>query len=304
MSNSAELNNKFSIGNIITFSNAKPDYPPFVRLKSEKGEATISLYGGHLLSYIPLNSTEVIWVSESAIYQTGKAIRGGIPVCWPWFGKNPDDKNLPQHGFARTSIWKISETGIDTEKYPFVVLSLFSATGFENIWPYKFQLDLKVVLKEYLEVSIITYNLDEKPFEITNALHTYLYLSHVENCVIEGLESVEYLDSLENNKLKYEKSSIKIEMEIDRDYQNTQSPCLIKDSEFNRIIKVSKENSNTTVVWNPWQDTGGRMVDFQENGWNNMVCIEAANTNTDKREIPPGQKHILKTRIEVLEFDN
>ena len=264
----------------------------FVEVKNAKANAKIALNGGHVFHYERVGEKPLLYLSEISNFEDGKSIRGGIPICWPWFGK-PEDKTL-QHGFARTSIWTHFKTTNLDENTTEVILKLNHSQESLKLFPYKFELALHVEVGEHLKVELKTTNLDIKAFEITQALHTYFDISHIDDVEISGLENKPYLDAL-TYKNEVQRGVITFSKEVDRVYQKVDKPIILKDK--NRTLHVESSGSSSAVIWNPWIDKCSRMSAMRQDAYKEFVCIESANAFDDVRLILPNELHILKVLI-------
>jgi D-hexose-6-phosphate mutarotase len=297
--NLSELNKKFAIGKTIEFQEGNGGFT-FISINNEFCHAEISLYGAHVTSYIPKNGKEVLWVSSKSFFEKGIPIRGGIPVCFPWFGPHTTDNSKPMHGFARIMNWNVLSVKSDETNGSVIELGLSANEETKKIWDYDFEARIIVKAGKTLELSLQAINYGDKSFEISEALHTYFNISDASNVQVEGLENSTYLDGLENNlpKVQTEKL-IKITKEENRRFINTTNDCLIFDSGFKRTIRVKKSGSNTTVVWNPWIETSKKMADMSEDGYKTMVCVEAANAYDNTFILNPGASHTISTTISL-----
>lgn len=255
-------------------------------------EAKIALQGAHLFHYARSGEAPLLWVSPESFYQPGKAIRGGVPVCWPWFGK-PDDATLPQHGFARTAPWEIIETLEPEETVTIVTLRMKDTT--QPLFPYRFELTLRATIGEALCIELMTRNLDARPFVITEALHTYFAIDDVTQLQITGLENVVFVDFMDARRRSVSPSPIRIDREVDRVYVDSEQTCVIHDG--TRQVTVEKYGSRSTVVWNPWTHKASRMADFADAGYRTMVCIETANALHNAVTLQPGERHTLRQKV-------
>lgn len=285
----------FSIPKHISFKTQKNNFPPFIMLTSPHSQCSISLYGGQVLSFIPKNHPDILWLSEKAFYQEGKAIRGGIPLCFPWFAS----EGSPAHGFARIMTWEVIDSGIDNKENPYIKLKLEANEHTKYFWDFKFSAELLVKVSQKLEINFSITNEDEKSFSFTEALHSYFQISSIENITLRGLEDCSYIDSLDNNISKVEENAIVINAEIDRIYQDNENTCIIIDKKFNRKITISKVNSHSTVVWNPWIHKSSTMKDMQKDAYKHMFCVESANVGEKKVLLKSGETHTLQLSIEV-----
>lgn len=277
-------NEKFAIENKIVFETPIEDYPPFVTLYSKYSSCKIALHGAHVLSFMLHGKEDLLWLSSKALYRNDKAIRGGIPICLPWFG----GVDTPSHGFARISKWDVIKSGQNVDESPYIFFRLTSD---------KFIAEYFVEVTEVLKLELTVKNLDEKPFVFTEALHSYFNISNVKNVNLSGLEGIKYIDSLDESTEKTQHGAIEIDAEIDRIYLETEEVCVIDDSGYNRKISIRKENSKSTVVWNPWIEKSASMVDFDEGGYKNMLCVESANIGDEEIVLQSGESHSLKVII-------
>ena len=265
----------------------------YIELSNGSAEARIALQGAHLFHYRRRGELPLLWVSEASRFETGTAIRGGIPVCWPWFGM-AFDPALPQHGFARTMMWELLEaTEIDgaTAK---VFLALSPSEASLRLWPHRFELRLEITVGSTLSLALTTTNTDEHPFQLTQALHTYFALSSISDIRVEGLEGCPWFDALTHTR-HVQEGAIRFQGETDRVYQKVAGPIRLIDRE--RTITLTNEGSSSTVVWNPWIDKCARMSGMNPDSYETMLCIESANAMEDERTLQPGESHTLKAVI-------
>ena len=291
------LNQQHAIDNRITFR--KYQHMIVAELVSDHSIALVSLYGAQVLSFIPNGNKDLLFVSQDSFYQDGKAIRGGIPVCWPWFGGHPTEKDKPSHGFARLSHWQVIQTKVEDDNV-ILELGLSDSDMTRKYWPFAFEAILTITVGQSLRVKIKTANTGDQPFTITGALHTYFNVSHSEQVSIEGLKDTRFMDDVNGGEGKQEEMLLTLKGEVDRCYRNTTNTCIIDDPGFNRQIKVDKSGSKTTVVWNPGADLAKKMKDLGDSEYQYMVCVEAANALDDLITLEPGQSHALSTQFRLV----
>ncbi|MGK0186000.1 MAG: glucose-6-phosphate 1-epimerase [Verrucomicrobiales bacterium] len=295
MSEIDRLNSLFGIDPFLQFC-AGPGGLTIAKMSSPQGTSTIALHGGHVLEYTPTDQQPVLWLSKKAVFSSGKAIRGGIPVCWPWFGPHPENPEFPAHGIARTSAWEVIATANDGSDRISLTLLLRSDQSLNSDcsdWPHPFELTIEITLAESLRVALTAHNTGELPMTCSAALHSYFAISNIANIRITGLEGTAYRDQLDADQIKKDDQPITIEAEFDRVYHDTQSTCVITDSSWNRAIHVAKSGSQSTVVWNPWIEKAKRMADFGDQEYLEMVCVETSNADSDAVTISPGESHTL-----------
>jgi glucose-6-phosphate 1-epimerase len=266
----------------------------YIEVQNKSATAKVALQGGHLFHYQQQRKKPLLWLSEKSLFETGKAIRGGIPLCWPWFGKHPTDPALPQHGFARTSPFELLESNEPDENTTELLLQLQSSAETLTLWPYQFQLLLRITIGPKLTIALTTRNRDTESFTITSALHSYFAVSYISYASVQGLDNTEYWDAVTGDT-RIQHGIVRINEEVDRVYQKTANPLLLLDSD--RTINIMTEGSASAVVWNPWKDKSMSMADMQDDAYNTMLCIETANALEDARELAPAEEHTLQVTL-------
>ena len=295
------LNDEYGIPGQVIFTEG-PGGLVFVELNNAYGCAVITLQGGHLLSWVPRESRAVIWLSRDAKFAPGKSIRGGIPVCWPWFGDHPTESAFPAHGFARTTLWRVmaaEETSVGVTR---LVLNLEQSDETRQRWPFSSDLFLSITLGVELVIELVTRNTGTTPITIGEALHTYFEVGDVRKIAIHGLDGCEYLDKVDGMARKRQIGPIRFNSEVDRVYMDTAVDCFIDDPILQRRIHINKRGSLSTVVWNPWLEKSAKMGDLGNDGYLKMVCVESANAVGNAVLIVAGDENRLVTtyRIEPL----
>lgn len=238
----------------------------------DSNRVEINLHGSTITSWIS-NKEERLFVSEKAIFDNKKAIRGGIPIVFPQFG--PWDNNRPQHGFARTKKWKIKDEIKKTSQEVSVSLSLSDDEDTRKLWNYSFELIFEIRLTlNSLKNTLTVINKDSSDFDFTCLLHTYFKLPDIENFRIHDLKTAHFIDKVENGLEKVEQEdSIKIASEVDRVYTNCSKNHRLEISNKTQII-LEKTNFPDTVLWNPWIEKATKMADFGSEEYKIMVCVE------------------------------
>ena len=266
----------------------------YIEVRNERAEAKIALQGAHLFHYKVKDEDSLLWLSKRAYFEEGKAIRGGIPICFPWFGKNKNDPSLPQHGFARTQVWKVVlEKELD-ENTTLIQLKLTPNTDTLKQWAYLFDVTLDITIGHELNIALSVRNVDTKPFEISTALHTYFKVSDIDNISIQGLDNTAYYDALVEKTFMH-KGDIFIQEEVDRVYVDPSDMITLLDGDVK--ISLQQEGSNSLVVWNPWIEKSKQMSDMTEEGYRTMVCLETSNVRKDTRVLKVNESHILRATL-------
>jgi glucose-6-phosphate 1-epimerase len=232
----------------------------------------------------------VLYLSPDALFAEGKALRGGIPVCWPWFGRHPADPDQPFHGLVRTRFWELLDA---TENDAGVVLRFGVQTG---IW----HAEVTIKAGEELEVSLESTNPSEVPVLIAGALHSYLGVSDIEQVRVVNLDGCGFLDTVGEPVVRTQKGDVVFQSEVDRMYESSNRMLLVDDLS-GRTLLIEKSGSPNTVIWNPWVEKAATLGDLPDEGYRDFCCIEAAIANDRAEIIMPGGKHVLMTRISVEE---
>jgi glucose-6-phosphate 1-epimerase len=239
--------------------------------------AKISLYGGHVLAWQPANQKPVFWLSDDVIFEQGTPIRGGIPLCWPWFGpyQAPSGEKAGNHGFARQRNWQLDDVIVAKDRVT-VTLSL-SGENEHPLWPHQYQLKQQLIFSDQFEQKLFISNLSSKAFEYSAALHSYFAVSTPENITVAPLAEFPFDDKVTGK----EQQLAALENclgEVDRIYYTNQQ-CLIEDKQWQRTLTVSSTNCQQWVLWNPGVEVAQRMKDLHVGAEKEFVCLEAANTD-------------------------
>lgn len=302
--NIKQLNNEFSLeinDNNLHFVEGKGGIP-FIEIHNGHASALISLQGAHILSWIPKDEENVIWLSKDATFSSGKSVRGGVPICWPWFGAHETNSAFPAHGFARISNWEVLTTEALTDGNTRISFTTKPNTENVEMWPDDTTVQYQVTVGKKLELELITHNNGSQPIKIGQALHTYFKVGDITNTRLHGLDDTDYLDKSDNFKHKVQYGPVTFEEEVDRIYLDTASDCVIEDRTLDRNIIIIKCGSHSTVVWNPWQEVADKMGDLGHNGYTKMLCVESSNASEDVVTIQPGKAHQLWVQYGVQQL--
>ncbi|MDF0535385.1 D-hexose-6-phosphate mutarotase [Shewanella sp. A32] len=269
-----------------------PNGLEYIEIDSELCHARVFLQGAQIESFTPKGKAPLLWVSSADDYQPGSGIRGGIPVCWPWFGQHPD-ADWPQHGFARNHMWQRLNSAVQDEV---VTLSfVLPLTDADRVyWPHHTRVELHCRFSHELRVSLVNINQDQHPVTLTQALHSYFPIGDIHQLVASGFKGARYI---EFGKGPYDQlqDSVRFDKETDRVYtalgniQTLQTP--------NGTIVVKRERSRSAILWNPWIEKSRRLSRFHDDDYLQMVCLEAANVLDDAVTLAPGERHVLATEI-------
>jgi glucose-6-phosphate 1-epimerase len=288
-----QLNADYGIANKVKFVAGKGSFP-VIEIKNEYAQAVISLYGGQVLSFQPVTQTQdLMFVSTQAFYQTGKAIKGGTPICWPWFGNDPEEKGRSSHGFVRNRLWQMREVVSTQDGATKIIMGLVDTDETRKIWDYSFDLAIAITVGSSLTIELITRNTGNKPFSITQAMHTYFRIGDINQVQVLGLEAKDYIDKVDGGKQKTQSGIVTFSEECDRIYLNVPSELVINDAAGDRKIKITTTNSNTAIVWNPGSVVSAKMADLGDLDYQHFVCVETANAANEIIEISAGSEYQL-----------
>jgi glucose-6-phosphate 1-epimerase len=292
-----ELDRRFAIAGIAHVVTGNGGLPK-VRITSPAASAEIYLHGAQVTCWRPAGAEEVLFLSEHAVWEDGHAIRGGIPVCFPWFRAKGDAPRAPAHGFVRTKAWQLESIARAGDAVA-VTMSTGSDEGTRKWWPGEFQLVHRVRFGSELNLELTVTNTGTTALRLEEAMHAYHRVGHVENVRLRGLDGVTYLDNTDSNREKRQSGDVVLAAQTDSAYLNTKHALELVDPGLRRRILIAKENSLTTVVWNPWREGTRLLSDLGEDEWQQMVCVEASNILGFAVILASGQQHTMTASIRV-----
>ncbi len=280
----------FCIKDEIWIEEITPGYP-MIHIRNAHATAAIALHGAHLTHHARLDELPIIFTSQAAIYREGTAIRGGIPICWPWFGSHPDpDKNLPAHGYARTSFWKLVSTASDING-THLTFSLPQKEGSALSAKIEFTIGKELTLR------LISANRGDNDEIISEALHSYFTVDSAQQTQVLGLDGSHYADTtVQPPAMKQQSGPVDFPDEIDRIYSSA-TDLIIDDQGNSRRIIVKKSGGNSTILWNPGQEKGGAMADLLDEEITQFICAESGNVLKETITLAPGGTHTLSLTI-------
>jgi len=297
--NIKQLNTDFAIPGQLKFIEGEGKLIQ-AHISNKFGKAVVSTYAGQVLGFMPAGEDhDLLFISKAAHYQEGKAVKGGAPVCWPWFGPDPEAGGRGDHGFARNRQWQVTSTETLADDRSRIVLGLNSSESTLKIWPFAFALRIEITLGQTLDIDLITVNLDKRAMKITQALHTYLNVGDVSKTQVMGLEGSNYIDKLDSEASKTQHGPIQIEAEVDRIYTGVQSDIVVDDPVLGRSIRIASRGSKSAVVWNPWRKKAAAMSDFGNDEYKVMLCVETTNAGPDVVHLAPGESYSLGARYQI-----
>jgi glucose-6-phosphate 1-epimerase len=272
-----------------------------VAITSRDATGEMYLHGAHLTSWRPRGADEVLFVSSKSRWEDGRAIRGGVPICFPWFGPKADNPQAPAHGFARTLAWQL-ESIVPAGDAVAVSMVLESNAETKRWWPAEFHLVHRATFGPELTMELVVTNTGGASLRFVEALHSYFRVGDIEQTQLQGLDAIHYLDKVDANRQKTQHGPIVIMGETDRVHLNTTGTLTLEDHSLRRCIVVTKENSFTTVVWNPWVEKAKSFSDFGVDEWRQMLCVETSNVSDFAVELAPGQQHTMRAVVRVADL--
>lgn len=286
------------------------DELPVLRISNRHADAAIALQGAQILEYTPRGERPVIWLSDRVEYKRGQGQRGGIPICWPWFGaleRNPatvralaHDENLPAHGFVRTRDWSLHSID-ESDEHTQIKLNFLTDALSQIHWSANAELQLTITIGDTLRLELTTRNLGTQPLAATQALHTYFAISAIDKIHLTGFDNTHYIDTLDDWYDHNQDGAIHFAAETDRIYLDVPPSVQLHDSGWNRTIELRTINSASAVVWNPWIEKSKRLTQFAPDAFREMVCIETANVLDDMIELELQATHTLTLEISTIQ---
>ena len=292
-----QLNTDFGIEGQLKFVRGRGNLP-FIEIKNKSATALVSIYAAQVLSYQPIAATEdLLFLSDQSCYEPGKAIRGGIPICWPWFGPDPQDIEGMSHGFVRNDFWTVVDVSAPSSFETKVTLKFTSS----NLnWPYDYALELEVSIGSELGLELLTRNLGDQAFTITQAFHSYFKVGSIDQVQILGLENAEYLDKCDEDSQKYQTELLTINAEVDRIYNGLENTLIIEDAALKRRIEISSSSHKSTVVWNPWLIRSEELDDLAADSYQSFLCLETGNIGSNDIELLAYSEYRFCSQFKIL----
>jgi len=258
------------------------------------------LQGAQVTAWQPPGERPVLFTSPNSAFASGRAIRGGIPIIFPWFGPSRHTPTAPQHGFARTATWHLD--GVETAGSGSLTLTLSLADGDVGspFWPEPFRAIYTVTFAQTLSLCLAVQNRAKHPIVFEEALHSYFAISDIAEVGISGLAGTSYIDKTDAARRKLQTTDlVTITAETDRVYLDTPRQCLIEDRGWRRRIGIEKDGAASSVVWNPWAEKAAAMVDLGDPAWRVMVCVESGNIADNELRLAADAEHQMSAAISV-----
>ena len=269
-----------------------------------RGAVHLYQHGGHVTHFQPAGSRPVLFLSKDSNFESGKPIRGGIPICFPWFAQKLDEPDASMHGLARDRAWKFRSVEKKKDGAVEIMMVLKWNSETLSIWPFKFVLTNTVTLDaagKMLTVSLGVKHIDTEdgsnpPFTFEAALHSYISIADIAQTGVMGLGGVKYIDKLDHFTTKQQNETcLEVTRETDRVYDDASQTCCVVETD--REVVLTKSNSGSTIIWNPWIEKSKQMRDFGDDEWRNMLCVETANVASEAVKLTSRQGHQMNLTI-------
>ncbi|MGQ0698424.1 MAG: D-hexose-6-phosphate mutarotase [Panacagrimonas sp.] len=302
-----ELNRLFGIHGHAVFEEHEPGMVR-LRLSSNESEATLYVQGAHLTHWAPRGANPVLYLSPKAVFAPGKAIRGGVPLLFPWFGPRWNGEAFdaahgtksPAHGFARTAIWTVESVVRTPEDEIVAVLSLGPDAVSRSLGFEAFALALECRVGRELHLALHVTNHGTAPMAYEEGLHTYFAVADVHAVRLEGLAGATYLDKRDGSTRKVQhKDRFAFTRDVDQVYLHTGAPLALHDPAGRRVVHIAKTGSQTTVIWNPWTLLTPGFADLTADSWQHFVCVEPVNADENRVLLAAGATHSLTMTLKV-----
>lgn len=291
----AALNENFGLAGVLFFE----DHEGLTRavITTPAATATVYFQGAHLAEWQPVGEEPVLFLSKKTAYKKGKALRGGVPMIFPWFGDRRDGKPGPAHGFVRAQEWELAFAALVGEDlhltFTFGPSDATRELGFD-----KFRVAYEITIGRTLTMKLTVANEPETPLVFEEALHTYYVVGDVREASLTGLSQTSFFDKRDSGAEKIQlEEPLGFRWTTDRLYFNTTAQCVIADPVLKRRIRIEKTNSATTIVWNPWSELTPGLADMEPEGWTGMLCVESGNAGPNAITLAPGETHTMRSVV-------
>jgi glucose-6-phosphate 1-epimerase len=258
--------------------------------------ALVSAQGAQVLEFQAVGKKPLLWLSEAAAYQPGRAIRGGIPLCFPWFGPAPDAAG-PAHGFARLLDWQLAEADARPEALH-LLFRLGASAATQALWPHEFEATLAMTLGRVLQLQLAVANTGSDAFSFTFAFHSYFPVSDIRRAQVDGLDGTPWLDQLDPQRTQHiQQGPVTFAGETDRIHLHTAGEYCLVDA-AGQAIRVSAPSCRSAVIWNPGPEKAARLADMAPDAWQRMACVECGNVDSDTVTLPAGASKLFTLLLE------
>jgi glucose-6-phosphate 1-epimerase len=294
-----ELTAEFGIAGVLDFVETEHGLAKAaISLDGVTGE--LYLQGAQVTAWQPPGERRVLFTSPNSAFAPGRAIRGGIPIIFPWFGPSRHAPTAPQHGFARTATWHLDEVKTEGGGSLTLTLGLADSDVGSPFWPERFRAIYTVTFAQTLSLRLALQNRATQPIVFEEALHSYFAISDIAEIAISGLAGGTYIDKTDAGRRKLQNADlVTITAEADRVYLDTPRQCAIEDRGWRRRILIEKGGAASSVVWSPWAEKAAAMADLGDPAWRSMVCVETGNIADNEVRLAADAEHQMSTAISV-----
>ena len=286
----------------VTFTTGRGGLP-VLRVDGPAAQGEIYLHGATVTGWTPAGGSPVLWLGSASRFARDTAIRGGVPICFPWFGARAGHPEAPSHGFARLSEWSLVAAEDDGQDVTLRLRLTDDDRTRASAWPHRFEAVYTVVFGSRLSLALRVTNLSDEAVVFEEALHTYFEVRDIRAVEVSGLEGAAFRDRpaglTRGRPAAGEPGPVRFRSETDRTYLGTTARTAVHDAQAGRSVVVSKEGSAATVVWNPWIDKALALADFGDDDWKTMVCVEVCNVSDAAVQLAPGGSHTMAATFEL-----
>lgn len=273
---------------------------PGIKVDTPAASGLIYFNGAHVAEWTPAGERPVLWLSDSSLYEAGKAIRGGVPLVFPWFGGGASGGLKPQHGFARLQNWNLKHAKVSSSGVAKIQLALGGAEVDRDLsgnMPRDYNLEMHITMGRTLILQLIV-TAGDAPIRFEQGLHSYFAVGDINQVSVEGVDGAAYEDRVTGHN-GTQQGAVRFTGETDRVYESRQFLARILDPVWDRTIQIEKVGSAQTVIWNPWIDKSKAMADFGDDEWTGMVCVEAVNTREQAVVLGRRKTHLMSQTISI-----
>ena len=296
--NAQQLSAKFGVKGIVEFSEQGGLAKAVVSRDGMQGE--LFLQGATVTGWQPAGARPVIFTSPNAVFAAGTAVRGGVPIIFPWFGPKQDEPKAPQHGFVRAAPWQLEAVETSRPGEVTLRLGITEAEATSPFWSDAYRATYTVSFGKALSIELAVQNRAGREIGFEEALHTYFAISDIDKVSVTGLGGTTFIDKVDGFRRKTQDAApIKLSGETDRVYLSTPRQVAIDDPEWRRRIVVEKDGAASMIVWNPWTEKAAAMKDLGPAAWRGMICVETGNAADNAVRVAAGGEHRMTTRISV-----
>lgn len=283
----------------VSLTNSQELYPesegqglPLIQVSSPLCQAVIALQGAQILEFKNSAGTPLLWLSPQCRFNPGSALRGGIPLCLPWFGPHPTDANKPQHGYARTRNWELTQVAENDEGRCELTFELVSEPG--PLFDYAFTCVLRMTLSRHVDIQLSITNRDSQAFDFSWAFHSYFPVRILEQARVKGLAGRDYRDNLEQLITKTQDQDLGFVGEVDRVFPGIEQAVEIAGEP---TIRIEHDQCPSVITWNPGPDNAAAMADVGAGNEQGFICVERGAVLDEAWHLDAGETRTAWMRI-------